>query len=242
MLSDIQAGRLPSELATLLSPAAADGHREHIQSLQRSARYQVFDMEIQVAPGLYHPHEASSSAFILRTLLREGRPLGELLELGCGSGVLGLALLKQGLAECATMLDIDAVAVAVAAGNALAAGLADRARIRRSDLFAAAEGETFDSVLFNLPLQHRAQAGSNHPALDDADGDLARRFFQEVDRYLKPGGAIYFSYSNLSDPALLADFGRQRKVGLAAAEWVAASGVWLLVYRAEAAPPAGADN
>lgn len=235
MFSDIQAGRLPRELAALISPAADAGHREHIQSLQRTARYQVCDLEIQVAPGLYHPHLASSSAFILRTLLREGRALGELLELGCGSGVLSLALLKEGLAESATLLDISAVAVSTAAGNALAAGLADRTHIRESDLFAAVTGERFDSVLFNLPLQHTAQGDARHPALDDLNGDLARRFFDEVDRHLEPCGAIYFSYSNLSDPMLLEAFGRQRKIELVAAEWVAASGIWLLIYRAEAA-------
>lgn len=232
LLSGIEAGILPPALAELLSPFACDTHEAHIETLARTATYPVCGLEIAVAPGLYHPHPASSSMFILRTLLRENIPLGQLLELGCGSGVLSLALLKQGLAEQAVLLDIDATAIATAQSNARQAGLDQRTRILQGNLFAPVANEKFDSILFNLPLMHQSHQGATHQALDDTGGAVAERFFQEVPRYLNTGGSVYFSYSNISDAALLASFSQRHPVRLLAAEWVASTGFWLLVYQA----------
>lgn len=234
MLAEIQSGRLPKGLSNLLSPFAIDAHAAHIQSLDRLAHYQVCGLEIEAAPGLYHPHATSSSHFTLRTLLRENRSLGHLLELGCGTGVLSLALLHQSLAEQAVMVDISAEAIRTSASNARKAGLEQRTRILQGDLFEPVGGETFDTVLFNLPLMHTAHHGSTHQALDDTAGGLAERFFQDLPRYLKPGGAAYFSYSNICDESLLADFSHRHPVELVAAEWVVSSGFWLMVYRADA--------
>lgn len=233
MLNSIQRGLLPQELADLLSPFAADIHEAHIQSLGQAGQYQVGDLAIQVAPGLYHPHAASSSLFTLRTLVREKRPLGNLLELGCGTGVLSLSLIKHGLVEQAVMVDISDTAVATSRLNTQQAGLEARTRIVQGDMFGPVAGETFDTVLFNMPLMHRTHGASTHRALDDTGGNLARRFFSDVAHYLKPGGSAYFAYSNISDPSLLADFRQHSPVELVAAEWVASSGFWLMVYRSQ---------
>jgi release factor glutamine methyltransferase len=233
MLPSIQRGLLPPELADLLSPFAADIHEAHIQSLGEAGQYQVGDLSIQVAPGLYHPHASSSSLFTLRTLLREKQALGKLLELGCGTGVLSLSLLNHGLVEQSVMVDISETAVETSHLNAEQAGLAARTRIVQGDMFAPVAGETFDTVLFNMPLMHRTHSASTHRALDDTGGRLAQRFFNEVGQYLKPGGSAYFAYSNISGPALLAEFRQRHPVALVAAEWVASSGFWLMVYRTQ---------
>jgi methylase of polypeptide subunit release factors len=234
MFKRIQAGFLPPELADMLSAGCHDDHDKTIASLNRAATYPILDLVVEVPPNLYHPHPASSSAFILRTLLRERQPLGHLLELGCGTGVLSLALLKQGLADRAVMSDNDPVAIGASEANARNAGLTDRVQILAGDLFAPVQAQQFDTILFNLPLMHGHHARTGHPALDDVTGRLAGRFFEQVDRHLNPGGSAYFSYSNLSCPALLAQFSERIALELVAGEWVASSGFWLFVYRARA--------
>lgn len=234
MFQRLRCGDLPPELSEMLSSDLFASHQQLIGAMHQAGRYPVHGLDIQVPPGLYHPHPASSSAFILRTLLRERRPLGRLLELGCGTGVLGLVLLAEGLARHAVLVDRDPMAVEASLANARRAppAVAAAVEILQGDLFAPVSGRSFDTVLFNLPLMHDDHAGEHHPALDDTAGALARRFFAQVLDHLDPGGWVYFSYSNLSSPRLLADFGERAAVELVAGEWVADSGFWLLVYRA----------
>jgi release factor glutamine methyltransferase len=230
----LRQGRLSPRLAELLSPFSVDEHERHVASLDDGGTWPVLGLDIASPPGLYRPHAASSSLFILRTLLRESPRLGRLLELGCGTGVLGLTLLNQGLADTAELLDVSDTAVQAAQANAVRAGLAERVRVQRGDLFGPVRGERFDSVLFNLPLMHADHAGRRHLALDDTAGHLAQRFFAALPDHLSTGGRAIFSYANISDPAPLDALGQRMAVELLAAEWVARSGFWLFVYQATA--------
>ena len=238
---ELRRGRLPATMATMLSPFSVDEHERHVVALtEDGGRSPVHGLEIDTPPGLYRPHAASSSQFILRTLLRERPRLGRLLELGCGTGVLGLTLLHQGLADEVLMLDVTDAAVHAAQANLERAGLAARAQVRQGDLFAPVAGpapQRFDSVLFNLPLMHADHGGRRHPALDDTAGQLAWRFFEQLPAHLAPQGRAFFSYANISDPAPLEALGEQMAVELLAAEWVARSGFWLFVYEARPKRP-----
>ncbi|MFM2346644.1 MAG: hypothetical protein RL654_1397 [Pseudomonadota bacterium] len=238
---DVRRGHLPAAMTGMLSPFSVDDHERHVVALtEDSGRCTVHGLEIDTPPGLYRPHASSSSQFILRTLLRERPRLGRLLELGCGTGVLGLTLLHQGLADEVLMLDVTDAAVSATQANLERAGLAARAQVRQGDLFAPVTTpglQRFDSVLFNLPLMHANHAGRRHPALDDTAGQLAQRFFAQLPAHLAPQGRAFFSYANISDPALLEALGEQMAVELLAAEWVARSGFWLFVYEASLKHP-----
>lgn len=95
---ELRRGRLPATMATMLSPFSVDEHERHVVALaEDGGRSPVHGLEIDTPPGLYRPHAASSSQFILRTLLRERPRLGRLLELGCGTGGLAArAQVRQG--------------------------------------------------------------------------------------------------------------------------------------------------
>lgn len=230
---DIRHGRMPAPLVAMLPDFSTDEHARHVESLgEDGGRCAVHGLDIETPPGLYRPHAASSSQFILRTLLRERPALGRLLELGCGTGVLGLTLLHHALADEALLLDLSETAVLAAQANARRAGLTRQVHTLHGDLFDPVQGRRFDSVLFNLPLMHADHAGQRHPALDDTAGRLARRFFTELPAHLEPGGRAIFSYANISDPQPLADLGRHMKIELLACEWVVRSGLWLFVYQA----------
>lgn len=89
---------------------------------------------IELDPGMafgtgLHP----STQLCLRALERYCRPGQKVLDLGCGSGILSIAAGKLG-AERILALDIDALAVEVAADNAAANGLAERVLVLQGTL------------------------------------------------------------------------------------------------------------
>ena len=118
------------------------------------------------------------------------------LDMGCGSGVLGLTLAAERPTWHLTLADVSDDALALAKENAVALGIGN-ARFLRSDLFSAIEGD-FDGIVANLPYVPESERPSlsrevmHDPALalfGGADGlEVIRRFIPEAFRRLKPGG------------------------------------------------------
>jgi methylase of polypeptide subunit release factors len=227
----LKAGSVPQALLDEVGPFSIAAHDDHVASLDAQGAYDVFGNRFDAPPGTYHPHPWSSSVFMVRSLLREGRHLGRLLDVGCGTGVVALSMLHHGLADEVVMTDVGDEAIQAARQNAEALGMGSFATACTGNLLEGVDGQQFDSLVFNMPLMHRVHQASQHSALDDACGAIAREFFREAPGYLKPGGCGYFTYSNISDPALLEEFGRHTAISLVAAEWVVSTGFWLMVYR-----------
>ena len=85
---------------------------------------------------------------LLLQLLRE-RPYQNLVDVGCGSGILALAGLKLGV-ERAVALDLDQQALSVSRANAELNHLAERLVLVRGS--AEAVAGHFDLVVANLPM------------------------------------------------------------------------------------------
>jgi methylase of polypeptide subunit release factors len=230
LLNCLKKGSIPQAIIDEWALFSIEAHNDHVSSLNTETDYEVFGNRFHVKPGLYHPHPCSSSIFILRTLLREKPRLGRLLEVGCGTGVIGLSLLHHGLADQLVLTDIDESAVETARQNAQRLGLGHKTRVMQGDLFEPIGRAQFDSLVFNLPLMHKTHAGQTHPAVDDPEGRLAQAFFSTASRHLVPGGLCFFPFSNISNPQRLEACTKEGPVMLLAAEWVARTGFWLMVY------------
>ena len=117
------------------------------------------------------------------------------LDMGCGSGVLGLTLAAERPAWDVTLADVSPDALALARENADLLEIGN-ARFVQSDLFSAIDG-TFDGIVANLPYVPDSERATlareltHEPPLalfSGADGlALIRRFIPEAFHFLKPG-------------------------------------------------------
>ncbi len=120
----------------------------------------------------------------------------QILDMGCGSGVLGLTLAAARPDSRSTLADVSPDALALARENAAALEISN-ADFIHSDLFSSIDAE-FDGIVANLPYVPEADRTSlarevmHDPELalfSGPDGlDLIRRFIPEAFHRLKPGG------------------------------------------------------
>lgn len=119
------------------------------------------------------------------------------LDMGCGSGILGLTLAAERPAWRVTLADISSDALALAQENAKSLDLS--AEFTQSDLFSQLAGP-FDGIVANLPYVPESDRATlsrevmHDPALalfgGDDGLDIIRRFAPDAFHHLAPGGWI----------------------------------------------------
>ncbi|WUD71524.1 methyltransferase [Streptomyces sp. NBC_00510] len=150
-------------------------------------------------PGVYRPQDDTS---LLGEALRRERlaDCADVLDLGTGSGVLALAAASRGAARV-TAVDASARAVCAARLNARLNGL--RVRVLRGDLTAPVAGRRFDLIVANppyvpSPYAHHARRGLSLARNAGPDGRaLLDRVCAEAPPLLLPGGALLLVQSGL---------------------------------------------
>jgi ubiquinone/menaquinone biosynthesis C-methylase UbiE len=149
-----------------------------------------------------------------------GRPQGypQALEIGAGTGYFSLNLLRAGMVQEATCIDISEGMVAMLAENATRLGLNVRA-IRADAESLPFQGASFDLVLGHAVLHHLP--------------DLPRAF-AEFHRVLRPGGTIVFA----GEPSLIGD----RLASIPKRGAAAVAPLWRALLRAEVASSDGQSD
>lgn len=119
-----------------------------------------------------------------------------ILDMGTGTGCLGLSLAHDFPNARVTLADLSPDALSLARENAAATGL-EHAELLETDLFENVPSDTrFDLIAANLPYVPEGEKVSREVRHDPAlalfsgkDGlDLIRRFIPEAARHLQPGG------------------------------------------------------
>ncbi len=134
-----------------------------------------FPMSFKTTWGLFSPKAIDDGSVMLLKYL-DIKPEDKCIDLGCGYGVLGLAMAKQANQGQVVMVDKDYLAVDYANTNAKLNNLA-HASARLSNGFSAIPERDFDVIVSNIP----AKVGN----------ELLYIFLNDAYERLKPGGTFY---------------------------------------------------
>jgi len=135
-------------------------------------------LTIAVRPGACRP------AFHEHRLVDGCGPAEQVLDLGCGSGIVSVAAARAGAKVTAT--DINRNALANARENC-ALNSVDGVQIIFSDLFERVEGQ-FDLIVTHPPYLELTMAGENNQWATSRG--FVERFFAGVGPHLSPNGRI----------------------------------------------------
>lgn len=174
-----------------LRPAGA-GFVSVLRFIPCFGRVHVSDGPVQTEPPMVY---AGKDTLLLLNALRQefrGRRFGRGLEIGCGTGLLSIAL--SDYCDATLGVDINPRAVACARINQRI-NEARNLEIRQSDAFAEAP-ETFDVIISNppyvfVPPQERGRSLHAYGG-EDYGVDFQLRILAELDRKLTAGGLGLF--------------------------------------------------
>lgn len=178
-------------------------------------RQEFYGRDFYVAPGVLIPRPETE--LLVEEVLRRARPGMRVLDVGAGSGCVGVTLaLEAGLRVFATDVSLDALGIA--ARNAV--GLGAKVAFVRADLAAPFGGSSFDVVVSNPPYVPEsdreslaAEVREWEPAMalfaGDQGLDVYRRLIPEAARVLRPGGLL----------AMEIGFGQAEAIGALLAGW-----------------------
>ena len=136
--------------------------------------YRGLNLTFRTDAGVFSKGEVDTGTRLLLEALPEDMH-GDILDLGCGWGVIGISIAKKWPETNVTMADVNLRALDLSRENAKR----NRAEVicTESDGMAALEGRTFDAVVTNPPIR--------------AGKQVIYKMFADAANSLKPGGALY---------------------------------------------------
>ena len=136
--------------------------------------YRGIPMAFQTDAGVFSKGEVDTGTDLLLNALPE-EMRGDILDLGCGWGAIGISVARKWPEAKVTMADINLRALALSRENAKR-NHADVACVE-SDGMAAFAGRRFDTIVTNPPIR--------------AGKQVIYRMFADAAACLKPGGVLY---------------------------------------------------
>ncbi|CAL9487640.1 putative protein N(5)-glutamine methyltransferase [Streptomyces sp. enrichment culture] len=203
----LAAARDSGELAAMVAARAAGRPLEHIVGWAEFG-----GLRVAVDEGVFVPRRRTEFLVERATALVRGRARPLVVDLCCGTGALGAALVAAlGGAADLHAADIDPAAVRCARRNIAPLG----GRVHEGDLFAALPPDLrgrVDVLLANVPYVPTAEVpllpaeARVHEALVALDGgadglEVLRRVAADAGDWLAPGGSLLFETSAAQAPA-----------------------------------------
>ena len=187
---------IPEEqLEPLRTALKKRGEGVPVQHLMGTVFFRAHEFKTDARALIPRPETEELAEWLAKNVSLEAE--AEVLDMGCGSGVLGLSLATDFPKAKVTLADVSADALSLARENAAFTGLEDVEFIE-SDLFTGLAGRSFDLIVANLPYVPDGERSTvaievrHDPELalySGKDGlDLIRRFIPEALNHLKPNG------------------------------------------------------
>ena len=136
--------------------------------------YRGIPLSFRTDAGVFSKGEVDTGTRLLLEALPE-EMAGDILDLGCGWGVIGIAVKRKWPETRVMMADVNTRALELSRENAKL----NRAGVTcvESDGMAALAGKTFDAVITNPPIR--------------AGKQVIYKMFADAAKSLNPGGALY---------------------------------------------------
>ncbi len=144
-------------------------------------------LEVRAHGGAFAgPGVDLGTRFLLGFADRFPTSAGQVVDLGCGTGLLAVAAARTLPGASVLALDESRAAVLSAAATAQANGVADRVEVRRTVLMRGVADRSVDLILCNPPF-HRGNS---------RDSAVAFEMLAEAARTLRPGGELWTVYNS----------------------------------------------
>jgi len=193
----------------------------------------VGKLRLLITPQVFNPNLFGSSRFLVEYLQKYPLPPNSrVLDLGCGSGILGISLAGRGVEVIAT--DINPEAVWLAAVNARLNGCDAQYQTRQGSLYEPVthEAEKFDLIVINPPYYpHSPKSPLEQAFMAGPDLEVLRGMLVGVAEHVKEDGCALVVVS--STIALAPCLEEAKRAGLSW-ELVAKRrywAEWLLIYQ-----------
>lgn len=211
-----------AELEQLRPLVRRRGQREPIQYILGEADFHGMKLKVDRRALIPRPE----TELLVETIAGAvaGMTPGRILDLGTGTGAIALALARAFPAAEVVAVDLSADALALAAENVSALGLAARVSLRPSRWYEAVAGERFAIIAANPPYLSAEETAQTAPevrgfepavALTAVEGGLAdlREIISGAPQHLEPGGLLALEtgiahHAQLLDLATAAGFAR----------------------------------
>lgn len=157
---------------------------EHYYTADPSVKSEEREIEYEIAENKFtfisdngvfsKKHIDIATSFMLKTIYNEIQ--GEILDVGCGYGVIGITLAKNPKVKMVTMLDINHRALELAKKNAEKNRVDSKIKIIESDGFENVS-EKYDAIITNPPIR--------------AGKAVIYKMYEDAKEHLNSGGALY---------------------------------------------------
>ena len=159
-------------------------------------------LKLRLKQGVFCAAFADGSNLLADCLIQEVRSHETVLDMGTGSGALGILAARSGASVVA--VDISPIAVNCARDNARLNNLQNTVDVRQSNLFASIRSdEKFSLILFNPPFMNGQPSSLLEVAMYDEGYATLTQFFEEFPKYLAAKGRVLIVFSESGDVAYL---------------------------------------
>ena len=166
-----------------------------------TGRQEFYGLDFTVAPGVLIPRPETEIIVENAIEILDGRENPRFCEVGVGSGCISVSILFNVAAASAIGLDVSEKALEVSRQNAETHKVSARLELKKSDVFAALNDQTFDLIVSNPPyipqseidgLQLEVRDFEPLDALTDGGDGLSiiEKIASAAPRHLKSGGFL----------------------------------------------------
>jgi HemK-related putative methylase len=168
-----------------------------LAQIRRASETTLLGRRFLTHPEVFHPGCFNSTELFATYLLRLPVQGKRVLDMGTGSGAIGIFMAGAGADVVACDINPQAVELARRNASLNRVGL----EVRRSDLFEAFAGERFDLILFNIPFYPKDPSSDYERAFYAGEGfSSLREFARQASLHLRADGRVIVIFSEDSGP------------------------------------------